>query len=138
VFVVEHRDGASARFKDADDLLEKLVAWVKDLTLFVSRIAPVFSYDQNAIDGQLRSAQRQGFGDRRMNPDAVPTFALAAEIALGKLIDVKRNQIHLRTMVLSVPAVTFEKAIDEMLRVGVFADLGSNDRDFFPAALGRE
>src|SRR5206468_1677094 len=63
VLVVEDRHGAAARFEDLYDLLEDFVERILVLSFFVAFVPAMFAYEQHAIDGQLFSAERQGFAD---------------------------------------------------------------------------
>jgi hypothetical protein len=45
------------------------------------------------------------------------TPSTANVVALVHLVDVEGNQIHRRVMVRAVPPVTFQKAVDDVLRV---------------------
>ena len=74
--------------------------------------------DQHAVDRQLVAAQRQGLGDRGIDLQVLePGVALAAQVALGELVDVHRDQIELRPIVLALPAEAFENAIEDHLGV---------------------
>jgi hypothetical protein len=86
--------------------------------------------DQHAIDAKLWSTQRQRFRDTRINLHSVPAFPVAAQVTLGKLVHVKRHQIHGRPMMPALPPVPFEKAIDEMLRMSVPAHFRGEEGDF--------
>ena len=45
--------------------------------------------------------------------------AVAAQIVRAHLVDIQRNQVHFRMMMRAVPAVSFQKAVDDMLRVRI-------------------
>jgi hypothetical protein len=128
MFVVEHRHGAPAVFVDLDNLLEELVARIQRLALFVARVLAVFADQDDAVDGELAAAERQRFGNgwiqlhRRIFGE--PRLA---DIVAADLIDEDRHQIHGGTMMRAIPAVALEKAIDDVLGVGVF-EVGGADR----------
>ena len=63
-----------------------------------------------------------------MAPLAVP-----AQIAFGKLIDIQRSQLERGKMVSALPAVAFQKAVDEMLGVRHFADFRGQNGHLFSA-----
>src|SRR5262245_31163373 len=133
MFVIEHGHGAAALFEHAYRLLEKFVAWIQRLRLFIPRISAVFADDQHAIDCKFGAAQSEGFGDRRINSDSVSARAVAAEVAFGKLVHVERGQFHRRTMMAALPPIPFEEAVDEMLRVRHSSYLGCENSDALPA-----
>jgi hypothetical protein len=56
----------------------------------------------------------------------MPGAALFAEIVVADLVDIKRHQIHGWMMVDAVPAVTVQKTIYDMLRVGMLKISGYN------------
>ena len=93
--------------------------------------------DQHAVHRKVRAPEGECFRDGRINPHAMTTGPVTAEIAFGKLIDIKRCQFNRRMVVAPLPAVTFEKAIDEMLRVGMRSDLCRKNRNFPLARPGR-
>ena len=49
---------------------------------------------------------------------------------MGDLIHIERNQIHRGMMMRSVPAVAFQKPIDDVVRVGVFPVNGGDRGEF--------
>ena len=55
--------------------------------------------------------------------------AVCGQVAFGPLVDVDRNQIHRRLVVAAIPAVAFEKAVDNVLAVRVLAVFGNDGSD---------
>ena len=59
----------------------------------------------------------------------MPGGPFATEIIFVELIHVKAGQFQLRAMMTALPAVAFENAIDEMLRMRILARFCSDERD---------
>src|SRR5262245_31781945 len=121
MLILEHRHGAPARLENLRGFAKEPVTRIKRLAFFVARISPVLANHDHAVHGELGTAERERLGDGRINAHAEAFLALAAEVAGGELIDVERDQIDLRAVPAALPAVSFEKAIHEMLRVGILA-----------------
>ena len=119
MLVVEHRHRASAVLEDLHDLLEKLVPRIQRLPFLVAPVSSVLSDEHDAVDGERAPAESQGLCDRRIQ---LHRWELAeaslAHIVVPDLVDVDRDEIHLRVMMGPIPAVPFEEAVDDMLRVG--------------------
>src|SRR5262249_8199692 len=71
----------------------------------------------------------QRLSDARVNPRPVSARAVAAQIAVRKLVDIKRNQLNRRIVMPALPPVTLQKTIDEVLRMRVFPHLRRQKRD---------
>lgn len=56
--------------------------------------------------------------------------ALAAQVVGADLIDIERHQVHGRIMMGAVPAVTVQKAVDDMLRMRILEIRRDNSRKF--------
>ena len=118
MLVVEDRHGAAARPKDLHDLLEEFVARILRLALLVLRIVAVLADQHHAVHGQFAAAERQRFGDGRIDLHAGRRAARSRlRSSLSDLVDVERHQIHGRMMMRAVPAVAVEKAVDDVLGV---------------------
>src|SRR5262245_49821557 len=117
MFVVEHGDAPATLPEHAHRFLEKFVARIERLALFVFWIPAVFADNEHGINREPRLSQCESLCDSRINLHAMPRLTVAAEVALRELIDVQRDQIHRRTIMAPLPAVPLEKAVDEMLRV---------------------
>ena len=121
---------------DVDDLLEILIARIKRLTSFVSRITSVFTNEQNTINSQVRAAKRQGLGDRRIDLElCMPPGSFAAQVILANLFDIQRHDIHLWSMMASLPTISLQEAVDDMLGVGEFLIDRRQSRDLRPFRL---
>src|SRR6185436_15689010 len=129
MFIIENRNGAATAFENFHDLFEELVPRIKRLALRVLGIVAVFADEQHAVDGEFGTAQRQRVRDRRKYFHTMAARAVAAQVALGKLIHVESGQLEGWLMVPALPAIAFERAVEEMLRVGIFADLGGEQGD---------
>ena len=137
VLVVEYGRALAGSAIDRGDLFEKLVARVEVLALFVVAVAAVLADEQDAVDGQIGSVQRQGVGDGGVDRHVGKAGrSILAQIAFGTLIHVQRDQIHGRVVVPAVPAVAFEEAVADVLGVGVLAVLGDDAGDF--GAVGHD
>jgi hypothetical protein len=127
MFVVEDRHRAPAVLEDLDDLLEELVPRVKGLTLLVARITSMLADEQHAIDRKrapsqgkrLRYGGKPFHGGKFLQPRP-------AHVIVTNLVDVDRDQIHLRVMVSAVPAIALEETIDDVLRMGVLEVRGAD------------
>src|SRR5262245_48318978 len=98
MLVVEQGDSPATLPEHAYRLLEKFVARIERLALFVSWIPAVLADDQHGIDRELRLSQRESFRDGWINFHTMPLRAVTAEVALRKLIHVERGQFHRRTI----------------------------------------
>ena len=74
--------------------------------------------EQNSVYGQPISSSREHLGDGRINLH-VGKDAAAAQVTLRELIHVKGDQVHGGEVVFSVPPVAPQKAVQDMLGVGV-------------------
>lgn len=87
---------------------------------------------QHAINGEPVAATRQGRGDRGINLHSrMPRCAFAAQVVRGPEINVKRHNINRCPVMLALPAVTVEKAINDPLgraKRPVFGDDGGDSR----------
>ena len=132
VLVVEHRHRAPAGAEHAHDLLEELVA-----RIFV---CPSRSWDNcRARRSAARrprpacSAQRQRLGNGGIElHDGEARRAVAAEIALPDLIAVQGHQVHGRLVPRAVPAVAFQEAVHEVLRMRVLEHRAGYERNLHP------
>src|SRR5262245_57572186 len=129
MFVIENRNRATTVFKDPHNPFEPPVARVKRLAHFVAGVAPVLADNQNAIHRECSTPQGQGLFDRWIDRDVETLRTLARQIPFRKLVHIKPGQVHRRMMPRALPPISFEKTIDEMLRVRMGADLGGEDRD---------
>ena len=76
-------------------------------------------YEQYAVHGQLGPAKGQRVGDRWKNRQGGEARRpVSAQIAIGLLVHVQRDQVHRRPVVPAVPAVTLEKAVTDVLGRG--------------------
>src|SRR5947207_1051542 len=82
VFVVVDRDYAAVLLEDFYTLFEKLVARVKDLTLFILGIIAVLADDEHGVHGELVAAATQRLGDGGIHRETEFLCALGALIAL--------------------------------------------------------
>ena len=137
MLVVEDRHRAAAAFKNFHGALKEVMTRVECLALFRAWIKTMFGDDDHAIDRKLGAAERECFFDRGINFDSMPTGAIAAEIAVWKLIDVERGKFHGWTMMPALPAVAFEETVDEMLRVRIFPNFRGEQGNSHAPPLGR-
>ena len=75
--------------------------------------------DDHSIHRKFGSAQGEGFGDGGVYSYSVSPFPITAQISLGELIHVQGNQLQCGVVMFPVPAISFEKPIDEMLSMGI-------------------
>ena len=129
VLVVEHGHAATRSFKHPDYLLKESVPRIERLTQVGFGILTVLADDHHAIDGQPTGPQRQRLGDARKDGNAMTGRRPAGQILFRELVDVQRHQIHLRFPPPSLPDIAQEKPIDEMLGMGVQANLCCNQGD---------
>ncbi len=92
MLVIENGNGLFHFFEGCHDSFEEPAAWIKDLPFVVGRILAMLADAQNAIDRQLLASQGERSFDRVMNRELVLLGQIAAQIFLGKLIDIHRNQ----------------------------------------------
>ena len=104
--------------EDLDRLLEELVARIENLPLFIPGVIAMFPDDHDAIDCQMIAATPQGFGDGGIDREAMLGSPLAAQVAVGTLIDVQRDNLQRRLVPLAVPRVSHQEAVSHVLRVG--------------------
>src|SRR5262249_60513207 len=94
VLVVEAGHGPAALLEHSYGLFEPLVARVELLAFFIVWIVAVLGNDYHTVDGEFRTAQRQGFGHGRKLPEPVSLNALPRQISLRKLIDIDRGDFN--------------------------------------------
>jgi hypothetical protein len=88
------------------------------LTLLVAMVFAVLANEQYPIDSQIVAAKGQCIGDRGHDLHlwkAQPS--LICEIALRMLIDIEGDDIHRRSMMSTIPAISFQESIDDVLTV---------------------
>ena len=122
MLVIEHRDGAPAGAEHRRDLLEEPIARILHLPLGRLRIIAVFAHHHHSIHREFAGAARQRFPDGGVDLHGREArCAIATQIVGAHLVDVQRNQIHLRMMVRAVPAVSLQIPVDDVLRVRVLS-----------------
>src|SRR2546428_12862865 len=129
MLVVEHRHNAAAGFEDLHGALKERVAWIEGLAFFRARVKAVLGDNDHTINLKLRAPKRESFFDGRINLHSVPARAVAAEVAFRKLVHIERGQFDRRTMMPALPAVAFEKTVDEMFGVRIFTDFSGKKSD---------
>ena len=130
VLVVEDGGGLPRGAEDVDDLHEELVARVEVLVLLVRLVLAVLADQEDAVDGQVVRAQGQGLGDGRAQLHLREALdAILGEVALGALVDVEGDDIHLGAVMAAVPAIPLEEAVDDVLSVGVLVVRGDDGGD---------
>ena len=130
MLVVEHRHTAAACPEDVHDLPEELVARIHGLPLLVPGVASVLTDQQNPVDRQTVSTQRQGFGDGGIELHRwILTGPVAAEVALPDLVHKERHHIHGGPVKSTVPAVAAQKTVHDVLAVGPAAVLSDQGGD---------
>ena len=130
VLVVEDRRGAVAVTKDIDDLLKILVAGIEDLSFFVLREGAVLGDQQHAVDRQAVGAAGEGLGDGGVAFQLpVATHPFAAQVVVSHLFDIQGDDLHGRPVVPAFPAVTFQEAVHDVLRVGELLIVGRQGGD---------
>ena len=126
MLVVKNWHRPPAAFENVDRLLKELITRIERLPLFIARILAVLADQQHAIDGELVAATGQGRGDRGINLHSrMSCRSFATQIVRGPEIDIERHNIHRGSIMLALPAVPVEEAIDDPLRMGnvpVFRD----------------
>src|ERR1051325_4775686 len=110
MLVVEHRHDAAILAKDLDDLPKELVARILFLTELVGRIVAVLADDEDSVNVEPIAAAAQGLGDGLVNLEAELLGAIAAEIVLGELIDIGRDDIERRPMPAAIDGVAVQEA----------------------------
>ena len=136
VLVIEHRHAPAGSFEHPHHFLEELVPGISGLTLLVLRVLTMLTNDHDAIHRQPTGPERQRLSDARINGDAMTGRRPTGQVLFRKLIDVQRNQIHLRLPPTALPGIAQEKPINEVLGMGVLADLRGNQRDFLASQFG--
>src|SRR5690349_5977297 len=105
---------------DVYNLTEEFVARIFCLAFFVFRVMAVLANQHDAIDGQFVTAKRKRLGNREAEPHGrMARAAFTAQIVLADLVDVERNEIERRMMILAMPAVSIEETVDNMLGVRI-------------------
>src|SRR6266566_2561266 len=84
---------------------------------------------EDAIDGQLASTQRQRIGDGRHDREPVGRREAIGEVGRMGLVQVERNDITWRRVVLVVDPVTFQESGDEVVAVRAHVIGAGNGRD---------
>ena len=126
----KNRNAATAGAKDVDHFAKELVTRVQGLAHLVLRVPTVFGDEEHSVDGQSIAPPSQGIRDRRVHVQApIACNALAAEVGFGKLIDVERNDVHLRTAPAALPAVPLQKPVDDVLAMRVLTVLAHQGGD---------
>ena len=83
MLVIENRDGPAVLLENPGCLAKELIAWIKDLPLFVPGIIAVFADDQYGVDGQFLAAAAERLGNRRIDLEAKIASPLALWSSLG-------------------------------------------------------
>ena len=109
------------------------------MAFFVAGVAAMFADEHDAVDGELGGAGGEGFGDGGIDLHAgEASGAVGGEVAVGTLVNVEGDEVHIGMVVFAVPAVAFEEAVDDVLAVGVFAVLCDDCGDFGTAGGPRK
>ena len=110
---------------------EELVPRIQRLPFFIAGIVAVLADQEDAVDGQFARCRGERLGNGGGHGGARGTLSARAALKspCGSLVDVERDQVHGRMVVPSVPTVTVEKAIDDVLGVGVFVVDGDDGGD---------
>ncbi len=91
VLIVEEGHGFLAPREDIGDGLEETAARIELLALVVVGVIAVLADAQDAVDGQLLAAERQGIGDIVVDFEIVLLGEIAAHVLIGELIDEHRH-----------------------------------------------
>ncbi len=115
-----------------DTFLEKFVARVEILPLFVVRIIAMFDDQQDGIDGQVVTATAQGFGNRGIDSKPELACPVRALIIRWSLIDVERHNLHIGAMPTAAHRIADQKAVAKMLGMREIAiDRGDDGNPFW-------
>jgi hypothetical protein len=127
MLVAEEGNRAIAGTIDIHNLAKELVARILCLAFFVFRVMAMLTNQDDTIDGQFAAAKRERFGNRGAEPHGrMPRAALSAQIVLADLIDIERHEIERRMVILTMPAVSIQKTVDNMLGVRVLKITGDD------------
>ena len=132
MFIVEDGHTTPSQTIDRNDLLEKFIAGVEGLALGVGTVLAMFTDEQHTINGQVIRPQRERVSNRRVDLHGREARRpISAQIPIRHLIDVERDQIHRWPMVMAIPAIAFEKAVDKVLGMGILVDNSTDGGDFW-------
>ncbi len=124
MLIAKNWHGPPALPEDIHDAHEELVARIFRLPHLILWIVAVLSNQHHAVNRELIAAKRESFGNCRIDLHRrMPGGAFPAEIVGADLVDVQRYQIHLRTVVRTVPAIPIEKPVNDVLGMGVLEEL---------------
>ena len=90
--------------------------------------------DEDGVDGQLVTPLAQGFGDGRIDLEAARTGSLTAQVAGRLLIDVRRDDVHLGPVPLSLVRVADEEPVADVLGVRLVDPERRDQGHAFPLA----
>ena len=106
MLVIEDRDAPAAGLEHVCNLAEEFIAGIEPLAHLIRWIAAVLGDEQHAVHGEFLTAQGERFGDRRID---LHLWELAgaspAQVVLGPLIDIERDEIKRRAVMARLPAV---------------------------------
>ena len=91
----------------------------------------MFADDEDAVDGQLITAQTQGLGDALKNGNLVFLRDLQADIIGGDLLQLLRHNIHLRRHQPVVGGKAFDELADNHIGMGRNPVFSNDRRNFF-------
>src|SRR6185436_2473547 len=133
MFVIEHRSGPSVLPKDVGDLLEKLIARILFLPPFALRVIAVLADDKHGVHAQVFSSTAQRLSHGRVDRETKFPGALAAQVVLGKLIHVGRDNVEWWAMPGAAVGIADEEAFAHMPGMGVEAPFRRDDGHPFAA-----
>src|SRR6478735_11214580 len=107
MLVVVDRNGAPIFLEDICALLKEFVARIKNLALFIARIISVLANNKDSVHCELVTAAAKGLGDGWIHRKSEFLGAFSAEVSGRLLIDVQRNDLHVRPMPCSPHRVTY-------------------------------
>jgi hypothetical protein len=133
VFVAKHRHDAAARLEHLHDLAEQPPLGVDGLPRVRFGVVAVLGHQQHAVDRQLVAAQRERLGHGVVNGNAVLLGQPAADIAVGHLVGVERDEFQLRPPPVAVERFGFQQSADNHvgMRVVMIRSHHRGDVDHF-------
>ena len=85
------------------------------LSFFIVRIVAVFTDQENSVNLEAAASLSECLGNCVVDFHArMPGRPLTAEIIGSHLLNVQRDNIHFGTMMPVLPAVPFQKSVDDM------------------------